>query len=359
MSWPPRWLRRPAHGAEYGPIGLEVTPHEVRVAQVHGEQRKGLHVGGVFERRSDAELADPSELKGLLREAGCRGRRVVTVLPEERTRLLVLNFEPEEATDESETVLNLIDERVEESIENYVVDYLTLRAATENQAERSVLAAVAPKRVALRHLENLHASGLDVEALEIPPLALHRLLSETGFLGERETVVAIRVLPTRSDLLVQSGRRLVLFRTIDLGEDAFLAALSKGLEVDRRTASEILDRFGFGGANASQNLVQAPGSDAEVARAVAEILTPLGEALVEDIQRAGVYVASQCRGAGLDRVLLLGRPASWPGLAAWVGELLSVRTEVLEPTSAIPGGIAEPQGDLSVALGLALRGSAA
>ena len=376
MSRALRFLPKRASRGSLGPIGLELTPDEVRVVQMEGVRNDGrpraaVRVAEVFERTSSGDSrdeVDPSELRSMLRRAGTRGRRVVSVPPESRTRLLVLNFEAPESGDEVDTVLSLIDERVDEPLDSYVIDYLTLRTARENQRERSVLAAVAPKRDAIGFLESLRASGLGVEALEIPPLAVHRLLSESGALGQDETVVAIRILPTRSELLVQSGRRLVLFRTIDVGEEAIVAAASKALEVDRDAVLGILARFGVRseGARARTLTQHAAASDADVAGVLAEILEPVGHALVEDIQRAGVYVASQFRGAGLDRVLLLGRATAWPGLADWIGGLLSIPTVAFDASALLaetsrgslptegPHG-----GDLSVALGLALRGTAA
>jgi Tfp pilus assembly PilM family ATPase len=93
-----------------------------------------------------------------------------------------------------------------------------------------------------------------------------------------------------------------------------------------------------------------------------EILRPELARVVEEIDRACLFVASETRGANVARVYLLGGLARWPGADELLSELARVPITTMPNPLTLLGGEARHVGEdgmapeLAVATGLALRG---
>ena len=129
----------------------------------------------------EALLASKRELKGLVDQVmrGCRfrGRRIVTHPPGEHLRLMVLNYTADESVSEAQQVMDLCRERMRSDLLDHVVDFVRIRTSGQQQGDRSVLVAAAPEEPVLEHLERLRRAGLEVEAMEIAPMAVRRLIA--------------------------------------------------------------------------------------------------------------------------------------------------------------------------------------
>jgi type IV pilus assembly protein PilM len=348
--------------AGIGPIGFELGREHVRLLQL--EQRGetlGLRALAVRPTPPGEGAPQRQELRDLVKEmlqdSPFRGRRVVTVLPDAGAKLMVLNYELAETADEGQHVLGLVQERIDEPIDQCVVDYRPIRMDSERGGPRSALVAVARQDDVVEYLELLRAAGLEVEALEIVPIAIHRLVAWLSREDLSSHSLVLHSGQRRTHLIGLAGRRLALYRDVEFGEATVVEALAKALDLDFDEARAVLERYGVWpdetGATAHEDVAQA----LEIAETVREILKPAASALADEIERAGVYTASQWRGARLDQLCLLGAFSRWPGIDRLLESLVSISTRGLDPVARLSGS--EPEianADAAVAMGLALRG---
>ncbi len=347
-----------------GPVGLELDRDFLHLAQLEARSAApALRAArsAPYGRARDALLADPRAFRGFVREAltGFRGRRVVSVVPDDAVKLMVLNYETESARGEPEQILGLVQERIDGPIEDCVVDYLPLRTAQKHGA-RSALAAVARRDGVIQHLELLRKAGLEVEALEIAPVAVRRLVVQLAGDDFSCNSLVIYCGARRSHLTMLAGRRLILYRELAYGEDQALEALAKSLDMTADSALEVLRGYGLCAGQAGSGAWEDPAAAHEISETVTEILKPGLYGLVEQVEMAAVYAASEWHGASVDKLLLLGRMAEWPGIDRMFTSLSGVPAEVLDPIRGLlpPDAPAEPDAGarLAVATGLALRG---
>lgn len=347
-----RWVRP----ARCGPIGVAVGTDRVELLQVQqGAGRPRVRAAGALDLEVGGE-ASP-ELSGTLRRAlagrGFRGHRAVAAMPAGRVKLMVLNYRVEGGRDEAEVILAQVGERVDRPLDECIVDYLPIRAG-ESQPEKSALVAVAERAAVIGFLEELRRAGLQVEALEIEPVAVRRLVRRLTRGDARENSLVLHAGARRSDLTVLWGRRLILYRELDFSEAGAIETLSSTLDMLPESAAALVRQYGVSPpADAPRDLVgPAP---QEISQTVRDILKADFQRLAESLRSALVYTASRTRGGALDSVLVTGALAAWPGVADLLEERLSVPVAVLEVGTAFDGhpGDAPPS---AVVAGLALRG---
>jgi type IV pilus assembly protein PilM len=351
-----------------GAIGCELGDQQLELVQLarSGDALRIVAVGSASLPRAAEPGADrplARAVRGALSEQGFRGRRIVTAMPDADVRLMVVNYQVDASRPDDQVILGLVEERIGDAIEQYVVDYRPIRVTGDERGARSSLVAVARREAVIGQLELLRRAGLRVEALEIAPVAIHRLVS---WLGRGETAANELLLHCgrkRSHLIVIAGRRLILYRELDFGEDLATEAVAKSLDMDADAAASVLRRYGPWPDHEGRESWDDPAEALEIAETVGQILKPSVCGLTEEIDRAGVYTASQWRGAGVERIWLLGSFASWPRIDRLLESLVSLPVRVLDPLAALTGGdrgSADPGAPLAgasaVAAGLALRG---
>jgi len=365
----PDWIAPlvPAKLGGAGPIGLDLDGgrlHGVQLEPQAGALRIRAACSAPMSAGDAAAQPDAKSrarsVRAALEGRGFRGRRVVTVLPDAALKLMVVNYESDAQADEAALIVTLVQERIDESIQDCVVDYLPLRTA-EKHGARSALVAVASREDVIRHLELLRLAGLEVVALDIAPVAVRRLALQLGGPETTRNSLVIRCGARRSHLIMLSGRRLILYREIDYGEDQAVETLCKSLDMTPDAASEMLLRYGVLAGESSGAAWDDPAAALEISQTITEILKPGLYGLVEQVEMAAVYTASEWHGASVDEVLLLGGLARWPGVDRMLGQMSGVSSRALDPL-ALCGSeesaerFADLDAGLAVAAGLALRG---
>ncbi|MEE9279939.1 MAG: pilus assembly protein PilM [Myxococcota bacterium] len=350
-----------------GPIGFDLGCEQLHMLQLEREH-ESLRVRAAASRPypggRDAILSAPAGLKSLVAEAlrsqPFRGRKVVTVIPGDVVKLMVLNYELAPQQSEPELILSLVKERIKEPLDEWVVDYHPIRPSHEKQSELSALVAMAREDVVVKYLELLRMAGLEVEALEIPPVAIRRLVTRLALRDFEEDVMILHFGRDRSHLTVLWGRRLILYRELEFGEDRAVEQVAKSLDLPQESAASLLLDFGV--------FPDAPGAgldraSAEICETVMEILTPAFAAVAEQIGNALIYTASRTRGASVDLIYLVGSIARWPGIDQLISSLAAIPVRILDPLQAITArpdarlpDAGESAPGIVLAASLALRG---
>jgi type IV pilus assembly protein PilM len=352
------------------PIGLELGSERVHLVQFADDG-----TGRVLRAAAslplplprEALLADAGALKALVHDAlrthGFKGRRVVSCLPSPQLRIFPVSVTVGEGADEAAAFSAELRARLGAEIDDAVVDYLPVRGDDAEPRRRDALVALARRDAVMAYLTALERAGLEVAALDIGPAALARLVAHVN--GEdadtpHPNVLAINFGRQRSYLSVIWGRRLLLDREIEFAESTLLARVSGALGVDEAMARQLLTHKGL------PDGTQPAGADAEISRTLAEVLRPEFGALVAEVNKTLIYIASRSRGRSVDRVYVLGSVGRYPGADRLLQGLLSIPVSVLDPferfrslVSAAELGRLEPVAGIALACGLALRGVAA
>lgn len=375
MGWPSRFFDRSrGPSGRCGAIGVDFTGERIAFVQVS-------EAGSSFRLRDarsvdcgasqDEFLSSKSDMRRVFQEVLRRGhfsgKRIVTHAPTRHLRLMVLNYSLAPGQSEPEQILGLARERMRDDLTEHVVDYLPIRTSGEQHGERSALVAIVPEEPVVRHLESLRRGGLEVVALEIAPIALRRVVAGTLVGDSSDVVLVLRIGARTSELTLFSGRRLLLYREIDLGVGAIVDAVSKALDCDLEAARELMSSFGVGGASFDDGMMLDFEDGAEVFQGGADIsgtlrdlLRPKLRDLVEQAHKAISYAAFQTRGTTLDKLYLMQGDLRIPGIELLLSEMMQTPVDSLEPMSGLLGteahtSNAENQA-MTIALGFAMRG---
>lgn len=350
FSW--RLLRTRAESA----IGLDVANDALHFVQLK-QSGDGFAVRALrsIPHGGDAEslLSSPARLRSsvqaALSEAPFRGNRVVTSPPASDVRLMVINYSLREGESREQRLVDLASERMRATLNDHIIDFVPIRTSEEDRGEYSALVAIVREEPVARHLERLAKAGLEVLALEIPPVALRRLVARLHRERMSAVVLVVQIGTAATELTLLSGRRLLLYRQVPVGAAALTAAIAKALECDERSASELLAGFGV-----------AAGDEREMSSLLRDLLRVELRPVIEQTHKAISYAAFQTRGTSLDLAYLLEGPLDCPGLEQLFGELLRCRVERLRPLEAAGGNASSieraSEDRLSLATGYALRG---
>ncbi len=350
-----------------GPIGLEFAFEKLHLMQM--EHRAGgaaiiAAASAAYPGERDELLADPARLKSFLRAAlrskPFRGRAVVSCLPAEDVRIMVINYRPEAGKKPDDAILKAVRERLGEQ-PDALVDFVLIRSPAEDGEERSALVAVTTQTTVTGYLDRLVKAGLIVSGLDVRPVALSRLVTSVQPEdGPYVNVLLVNFGASKSYLSVISGRRLMLDREVEMGETQLVAQLARTLVMPEATALRLLQTAGSSPVGGGTR-PETPLDDDDTRRTLGEVLHPAFTALGKEINKTMVYMAGKTRGDSIERIYLLGSVARYPHAVAWLQDLFSQPVEVLNPFAAFAARSdaavlkdLDPIAGIAVATGLAL-----
>jgi len=364
-------LSRRASNAAAGPIGIDFgleAVHLVQLAVSAGgpivvQARASLPYGGP---RRDV-LAEPHRFRTLIKRAldadRFAGRKAVIAVPTGMFRTVSINFQSAGGKErEAAAVLRVMRDRLDGDLSDYVLDYLPVNSRSKND-ERLALVAVSERKPIIDFLESARKARLDVEALEIGPVAISRLVGAMSAETGTGNVLVINSGRVSSYLTVISGTELLFDQEVAFGENSLITQAAETLDMPEAMARDLILQSGVH-SRAHGDAVAEAIDEAGLVSTISEILKPQFLKLVEEIKRVCLYAASETRGGAIAQVYLLGSIARWPG----TDDLLSSLTgfgvaKIPDPLTFFPAsGATGTPGEVGsapevvVATGAALRG---
>jgi type IV pilus assembly protein PilM len=350
------------------PIGLDMGPDRLNLAQmdrVGGKPALSAIASIPYPCPRDELLQQPNEFRLLLRRAWqaqpFRGRNVVSCLPAGQIKIISLNYRHVEGQSDDQAIITELRARLQGELDSLVVDFMPLRQEDADSGTRDALVAMAPREQVLAYLNLLTAAGLQVDALDIGPAALARLLKHTVACRYPEfpatpNALLINFGADTSYLTVIWGRRMYLDRAVEFGESRLFDRLKAVLDVPPEQASQLLYQ-----SDRALSL-QSSGPDEE-RQLVAEVLRPELALLLQEVSKTLVYMASRTRGKSVDAVFLAGPVARYADVMNGLKQQLKVPVDVLNPVEDFPAeqkrcidAATGTQSGMALTAGLALRG---
>ena len=224
-------------------------------------------------------------------------------------------------------------------------------------AKRDALVALAPRTQVMAYLHLLSDAGLQVDALDIGPAALTRVVKHTGARHYSEfpampNALLINFGTQSSYLTVIWGRRTVLDRVIEFSDKGLYDRLKSALDMPQELAVRMLCRDGA-----------ASDHQDDARRIVEEVIRPDLNLLHQEIGKTLVYMASRTRGKSVDSLFLAGPVARYQVVVDSLRQQLKIPVHILNPVVDFAGQDkrchAESLGTtagMALAAGLALRG---
>jgi type IV pilus assembly protein PilM len=345
-------------------IGLHVGLERLNLMQLQpGAAGPAILAAASIRHESSRDdlIANPMRLKELIKRAFAEqpfhGTRVVTCLPSDQVKMLLLNYTVAEGASESDSVIRELRERVHEELDGMVVDYIPVRQEHPSRPKEAIIAMAARDKV-MAYLDVLSKAGLQVAALDVAPAALARLMS---WIHAAETnafpnLLLINFGSRISYLMVVWGRRLMLDRPVEFSEQRLLARLKNILDIAEPEGKRLLLERGLG---------TSPGHDDgnDISHTLEEVLRPEFAALKAEVNKTLVYTASRTHGRSVDTIYVVGSVARYPGIEHLLGEQFPVPLKILDPCSILQHHLTDkelswlrPYSGVAAATGLALRG---
>ena len=354
---------------ELGPIGINIAQEKMHLLQLE-KKKDTIRIranASVPYPVSRAELLTSTAefslfIHKILKTRPFKGNDIVSCLPNKGTKIINLSYQMQTGMSEDEAVVNGVMNCLDGNQSEYVIDYLPIRTENKNSATRTALVAVAKREAVTSYLELFARANLSVDALDIGPAALRRLVAASDSSDEFPLVLLMNFGREKSYLTVIDGRRLIMDRELDFGENRLIHQLSKLLDLREDQALRILTQYGLWKSDpgADQNLQDKA---QEILSSVAEILHPVFLEFIDNVNKTLIYTASMLHGKSVQQIYLLGSVARYPGADTFLEQMLSLPVSVMEPfslfeTSNSDGKPLSPDikaGD-ALATGLALRG---
>ena len=352
-----------------GLIGLDIGERQLHLCQIrpleHGQYSIVAKASVAYDGSRNELLRDRRRLKkligGTLKSGRFKGNRVAALMPWEDVKIILLTYKATVADVDAE-VVRMLASRVERPIEQYVVDYVPVRAKPGDE-EHMVVATVAAREKVDELLEALIACGLEVDSLDVAPTALRRVVGALYTGHAADNVLMINTYPHESYLTVISGRRLLFNQSVAFGETRLLERIARELDITLESARTLVLDHGL----EKKPLARAVGDDGaeDFSATLLEIVKPHFLELVNEINRVLVFTAAETHGVPVSRICLLGAIAHWPGAQQALLSLLDFDapdgqiefTQIFQDENEdtrIPwSGLFS---DISLAMGLALRG---
>jgi len=221
---------------------------------------------------------------------------------------------------------------------------------------------VSERQPVVDFLELARKAKLDVQALEIGPVAISRLVGELSTASGSQNVLVINSGRRASYLTLISGTDLLFDQEVTFGENGLIRQAAEILDMPEDMARDLVLRSGVQPAGRDAGAIISD-EETGLINTVTEILKPQFLKLVEEIKRVCLYAAAETRGGSVSQIFLLGSIAHWPGSDTLLSSLTgSEVAKIPDPLALFPQadgsdatvGNAAPE--IVVATGAALRG---
>jgi len=219
-------------------------------------------------------------------------------------------------------------------LNDVVWDYQMMPGSTveEGFALESEVGLFAMKReMVYRQLEPLDAAGIEVDVVQLAPIAIYNMLAYDRMHERIEndifdvdnppsSSVLLSIGTDSSDLIVTNGFR-IWQRSMPIGGNHFTRQLTKDLKLTFSKAEHL----------------KRNAREAVDPKLIFQTMRPVFNDLVTEVQRSIGFFRSLNRKADVNELLVTGNTVKMPGLAAYLGKNLGLDVHVLDRFNRLTG----------------------
>jgi type IV pilus assembly protein PilM len=308
--------------------------------------------------------ADPVELindalKQFQSRNSVRGDSVAIAVPGQNGLARFIKLPPVETKQIPQIVRYEARQQIPFDLDDVIWDYQSLGGGGEEiegfALETEVGLFAMKREQVFRALESYRAAGIEVEVVQLTPLALYNYIAFDRFqqtLREDfdpedppESTIVLSMGTDASDLVITNGHR-VWQRSIPLGGNHFTRALTKELKLTFAKAEHL----------------KRNAATAEDPKVVFQAMRSVFNDLVTEIQRSVGYFTSINRSAKIGGMVALGSAMKLPGLRRYLAQNLGFEVERADSYACMVGpevlsvpAFQENIGSFGVAYGLAVQ----
>ncbi len=364
---------------ETGLIGVDFSIDNINLVQlgtmINGKVGLRSCCSIKYEKSREELLSSPKNLRPILhqviKEHGFKGKNIISSMPSSDVRIYSINYTKSKNSDDSESILQALQGRIDKDLSQYVIDYLPVRS-DDKHGEQLALVALVKQDLVISYLELLRNSGLHVEALEIRPAAIKRLVYSIHQKQNYQNVLVINFGNDKSYLTVTSGRRLLFDHQINFGVKALVEKMSNVLEMPHEATLGLMHKHGFeigngsssgSGSDSNSSSPQSTYIDEDVTKTLLDIAKPIFSELIDEINRILIFAASENQGESITNIFLLGSLAHIKGVDDYLDKKLNISVQSLsDPLASFRNASSQEifeemsTPDMAIATGLALKG---
>lgn len=236
------------------------------------------------------------------------GQRVVISVPGQSAFARFIKLPPVEKKKIPEIVRYEARQQIPFAIEDVLWDYQPVGSKAGGLETEIGLFAI-KKDLINDFISNFVMAKIDVDVVQIAPLALYNFLVADEQIGEGATVL-LDMGAENTNLLISNGE-VIWLRNIPLGGNNFTRALSKTRKLTFAAAE-----------TEKRNLRQS-----KEARQIFEAVQPVFAELLAEVQRSMGYFTSLHRDVRIERILGMGNAFKMPGLRRFLAQNLQYRVD--------------------------------
>ncbi len=351
-------------------VGIDINPERITVAQVkkQGNRSKLIHYHSVEIPEGamvEGRILDPpsigSTITSLLVENKLSPPAVATAVPAREAIVRLIRLPAELPADELRRVV------LEQEAELYIpyprdqadVDFQPLGLTVTGDVEQiEVLLVAIPKEVVDNYMEALQAANLRVRCVELSSFAVIRTIREQlAQFGGQEAVVLTGIGHESTEISILVSGVPQFTRTVNIGVMHMQQVLAQALNLPTSRTEDLLRSLKLPVFNPTETIPMGEqGVGNPGVAAVSRVLTDLAE----ELRRSVDFYANQEGSAPVVKVLLAGNGAGLNQIDGFMGQRLSISTELADPLSSLAGGenvdvSLNDRPGMGVALGLSLR----
>ena len=350
-------------------IGLDFAIEKINLVQLgelaDGELALKSVSTHIYESSREATLASSKLLRrnisSAIKKSNFSGKKIVSSIPPDEVRVISVDYQHSNNDSSNHALLQAINERIDDNLDDYVIDFMSVRA-NENESDQLAIVALVKTDVITKYLEAIRHAGLTVEALEIRPAAINRYVYSILENKSHQNILSINFGNKKSYITITSGRRLLFDQQVDFGISQLLDVISNTLDITHDSANQMIEKHGMGGSDDDGALKLVYEQD--YAKTLLSVCQPNLEKLLEELNRALLFSASENHGQLINKIYLFGSMSHWRGLSEYLQAKLNLQVENIiqplkklkDPLELMNSGENIYTPEITVATGHALRG---
>lgn len=341
----------------YSPIGIDIAEESIKILQLR-KQKDTIsiyHASKIDLTNYQDKKELHNKLHKLLSAARIKGKQAIVTLPSSQITSTPIKFNVREGESIDRAILREAPNYLPFSLEDEVIDYLTL-PLSDQLAQLSVLLIAARRGDIMGYLELLTQMGLEAIAIEPRYCSLFRTIKwiKEGsldnqfifYLDENNTIVMVLI-----------DEKIFIVREISWGLKMIKDKIEKELGLGGNKIETILQQYDTESepSNKHNHKKIGPLDAREFRQILHEVITPPLEELCQEIQKVLSYCVSMFQQrVVIDHALLFGKAMEINSLDQFIQQRIGIGIETLKDTAKTKKMLA-PYPLFETALGLALR----